>query len=149
MSEDKLVVPGSAEYWEQRFHQASHNGHQGRLRIYELSEALTRGARFLESAANYQDRPGAMAEHEALAAELREVLVPPGVKALRTAAVAPDGEGTPMLVPDPAWPYQPGTVPLYCDECGEIYCEHRPAPAGPAAPEHTTESESDDGGNEK
>lgn len=89
MSEEKLVAPGSVEYWERRFHQASQNGHEGRLRINELRQALDKAASFLESAATYQDRPGAMAEHEALAAELREVLVPPGVKALRGAPAEP------------------------------------------------------------
>lgn len=30
-----------------------------------------------------------------------------------------------MLVP--IWPLTPGqaTVALYCDECGELYCDHR------------------------
>jgi hypothetical protein len=60
-----------------------------RYRIHELRTALDKAARFLESAANYQDRPGAMKEHEALAAELREVLVPPGVRALRDASAEP------------------------------------------------------------
>lgn len=83
MSDEKPVAPGSAAYWERRCHEAWADGDQTTYRINELRDALHKAARFLESAASYQDRPGAMKEHEALAAELREVLVPPGVKALR------------------------------------------------------------------
>lgn len=89
MSTEKLVASGSAEYWERRCHEAWASSDGDGYRIHELREALNKAARFLESAANYQDRPGAMAQHGALAAELREVLVPPGVKALRETPAEP------------------------------------------------------------
>ena len=47
-----------------------------------------------------------------------------------------------MLVPDPDWPYPgPGTVSLYCDECGELYCEHRPAPGARGQANETEEGQ--------
>jgi hypothetical protein len=83
MSAQKFTS-GSAEYWRDCCHKAWERGDQDAHRVMEFRGALAKAADFLTSAATYQDRPGAMAEHEALAAELREVLVPPGVKALRS-----------------------------------------------------------------
>jgi hypothetical protein len=91
MSEPKLD-PGSVEYWRNRCHKVWEQGDLDAYRILELRDALGIVAEFLESAATYQDRPDAMVEFQELAAKVREVLVPPGVKAARATTPATGAE---------------------------------------------------------